>query len=80
MTYSEAIGYLKTLKNRIPLKFFTNNGAKRYDEFCEKSISALEKQKPNKVKEYGICPKCNHDFGMEKVNYCPNCGQKLDWR
>nr|DAR82843.1 MAG TPA: hypothetical protein [Caudoviricetes sp.] len=51
-----------------------------YIEEIEIATKALEKQIPNKVKEYGICPKCNHDFGMEKVNYCPHCGQRLDWR
>lgn len=44
------------------------------------AIQALEKQKPNKIKEYWICPVCNHDFGMYKANYCPHCGQRLNWR
>ena len=61
MTENEAIGYLKTLKNRIPLKFFTNDGAKRYDEFCEKSISALEKQKTKK-------PILKHDVSVMHIN------------
>lgn len=43
-----------------------------------KGADALEKQIPNKLKEYGICPVCNYYFGMDKVNYCPNCGQRLD--
>lgn len=102
MTYSEAIGYLKTLKNRIPVRFFTNDGAKRYDEFCEKSISALEKQKPIKPirkersgmgyeyedyycacgKFIGYEPQINSTIEDGKIpfKYCPDCGQKLDWR
>lgn len=47
MTEQEAIGYLKTLPNRIPLKFFTDDGAKVYDEFSQVVTSALEKQKDN---------------------------------
>lgn len=47
-------------------------------EEIEIATKSLKKQIPNKVKEYGICPECNYDFGMEKVNYCPNCGQRLE--
>ena len=29
------------------------------------------------------CPCCGEDFAIDeyyRVNFCPNCGQKLDWR
>ena len=57
-------------------------------------IKALEKQIPKKVIEkrwiYTRCD-CGHEFSVhhgdgyysipyeEKTNYCPDCGQKLDW-
>ena len=47
------------------------------------AINALEKQIPKKPKTDDryvmyICPCCN-DFVKVSHNYCPNCGQKLDW-
>lgn len=58
------------------------------------AIEALEKQIPKKVIEerwiYTRCD-CGHEFSVhhgdgyysipyeEKTNYCPDCGQKLDW-
>lgn len=27
-----------------------------------------------------FCPICNNDLYGEEEKYCPNCGQKLDWR
>ncbi|MBQ3600948.1 MAG: hypothetical protein II992_07095 [Lachnospiraceae bacterium] len=92
MTEQEAIGYLKTLPNRIPVKFFTDDGAKVYDEFSQVVTSALAKQEPMHVKEmkisffphstlikniYGKCPMCNSV--QSEDNYCANCGQKLDF-
>ena len=47
-----------------------------------------EREKPMKAKvddEHGYftCPKCSVDWGYstyaKEYNYCPNCGQKLDW-
>lgn len=34
---------------------------------------------------YDLCPSCNKNlctegkFGRPKMNYCPDCGQRLDW-
>lgn len=80
MTVQEAVGYVKTLPNRIPLKFFTKDGAKVYDEFSQVVTEVLEIQIPHKVTEFGLCPDCAYDFGYEVVNHCPRCGQKLDRR
>ena len=58
------------------------NGQK---EVMQVTIEALEKQIPKKVKReqyfYGTidyCPVCNWLF-RDRLNYCPNCGQALDW-
>lgn len=35
---------------------------------------------------YDLCPSCNTNlctegkFAKRKTNYCPDCGQRLDWR
>ena len=87
MTEQEAIGYLKTLPNRIPLKFFTDDGAKVYDEFSQVVTSALEKQIPKKRDEmmdlFGDieynCRVCGQLIEKNYYAYCPTCGQKLDW-
>ena len=56
------------------------------------AIEALKKQMPKKVvvvdKNIYICPNCGAnaetDCGDDmldyRLNYCDNCGQKLDWR
>ena len=56
----------------------------------EKSIQALEKQMPKKVvmeRNIYICPECGANVETDcgddmldyRLNYCNNCGQKLDW-
>jgi tRNA(Ile2) C34 agmatinyltransferase TiaS len=51
-------------------------------------ISALEKQIPHKLapktskgNEVPVCGKCNGimDLMQGELNYCPKCGQALDW-
>ena len=61
-------------------------------ENMELIVQALEKQIPKKpmisyderVKEnWCSCGVCAFDFGWKRTihyKYCPNCGQKLDWR
>jgi len=33
----------------------------------------------SEVWEY-YCPMCNYDFEENVFNYCPKCGQKIDWK
>ena len=86
MTESEAIkelqvGYLGDTEDLVQAKHI--------------AINALEKQIPKKVKiEQWIYTKCDCGFEFSKhhgdgyysiplenkTKYCPNCGQKLDWR
>lgn len=54
-------------------------------------IEDVEKQIKKKVERYGCniigemtfnCPSCNLEYYVtdyEDFNYCPNCGQKIDW-
>lgn len=57
---------------------------------CAKQIAvgALEKRIPcklapksSKKAELPVCGKCNSimDLMQGELNYCPNCGQKIDW-
>lgn len=59
-------------------------------EACDIAIEALENQimkKPNII-ELWECPVCgsedieydNYGIDSEKKNFCPDCGQKIDWR
>ena len=50
------------------------------------AIKALEKQIPKKMefipKKFPCdykCPNGCKQYDEYKINYCPNCGQKLDW-
>ena len=53
----------------------------------EECREAVEKQNYMKIKTIEEmcfeCPKCKelvaHDDGWNTYNYCPNCGQKLEW-
>ena len=61
-----------------------------YDEELEVVVEALEKQiakKPRIIRitddtEYMKCSQCKLATGLYsdmKPDYCPNCGQKIDW-
>ena len=68
---------------------YMQGNAGEHIKSIEIAIQALEKQIPNKLKEhtqsqYGcipVCGVCNGimDLMQGDLNYCPNCGQKLDW-
>lgn len=90
MTEQEAMGYLQTLANRIPLKFYTDKGCQIYDDFSQVTIKALEKQIPKEPfigyipRDLAVnCGGCNSFIGFSdqtnKYNYCPKCGQAIKW-
>lgn len=84
MTENEAI---KLIEN--DLKLHSKDLSSKYKNGLRMAIQALEKQIPKKLKEhtqsqYGcipVCGVCNGimDLMQGDLNYCPNCGQKLDW-
>lgn len=63
------------------------------EEVISKAVKSLEKQIPKKwqyemVNDYDtyVCPCCKEYWYMyygtpatNEYNYCPNCGQRLDW-
>ena len=74
------------------IKEISTNGLDEFVEYKRKQvvINALEKQIPMKVVEERniyLCPNCGAnaetDCGDDmldyRLNYCDNCGQKLDW-
>lgn len=66
---------------------------KNVDKSVEKAFKILdeliEKEKPKKVEhspevddDMVVCPICEKEFEIdydEHCDYCPDCGQKLDW-
>ena len=60
----------------------TDDFEMRISKDCYKLIiEALEKQIPKKPKDDGwlYCPICGRDVLMDRFDYCPDCGQALDW-
>ena len=77
---------IKSLREMFP------KGLCDIDEYdmAQSAINALEKQMPKKVvgeRNIYLCPNCGAnaetDCGDDmldyRLNYCDNCGQKLDW-
>lgn len=50
-------------------------------EALEKRIPCKLAPKSSKKAELPVCGKCNSimDLMQGELNYCPNCGQKIDW-
>ena len=49
---------------------------------CQLAISALEKQIPKKPDKDDYCTTCStylKDDNDVEGDYCPNCGQAVDW-
>ena len=60
----------------------TDDFEMRISKDCYKLVrEALEKQIPKKLKDDGwlYCPICGRDVLMDRFDYCPDCGQALDW-
>ena len=82
MTEAEAITHLQNISEIIP-------GYCRSQAFSV-AISALEKQIPKKpVKmftvvndlkaEFTVCPNCQIPVDVDFHDFCPACGQSLEW-
>ena len=76
---------MKVEEQIFAYKELRNNGQAIFVEYYEDAdriIEALEKQIPKKPKvvgsdfSYTVCPEC---LTRVLTNYCPNCGQKIDW-
>ena len=74
---------IKTLRRILPLHelYAYSNTRRAIDE----AVSALEKQMPKKIEyvsdeDADRCPVCKEELdGCNYYNYCPCCGQAIDW-
>lgn len=88
MTAQEAIERIKYRIETASLIAGKGVDGKAFEDL-DMAIEALEKQIPKKVVNfekacdiYGKCPKCKEMFWItegDEFNYCPTCGQALDW-
>lgn len=76
MTPEEAIKTIQVAIAEVEWEYPMN-----YSVAFETAIKALEKQIPKKLKDDGwlYCPICGRDVLMDRFDYCPDCGQALDW-
>lgn len=90
MTYEETI----IIIGNIPIIGDDCYTIAQYQEAKTKGVEALSKQIPKPphfqgdgywdgklVYDTWICPSCDTDYevGTDAHNYCPNCGQAIDW-
>lgn len=77
----------KTIEKLSDIREYLDDLYEGESEAFEIAISTLKKevpQKPHDVfkshtgEKVGVCV-CEYDCVLEHQNYCPECGQKLDW-
>ena len=78
---------IQILKHNYEDEMRYHDPNKRYAEAMRVGYTELEKQIPTKViyeadsfTDRYLCPKCRHDMDGYEFQYCPACGQKIDWR
>lgn len=65
--------FITLLNSNVILPDFT------FDDMLN-ATTALLKQVPMKVTDEYCCPNCSEPvFDRWESNYCPVCGQKIDW-
>lgn len=86
MTIEEAKEQLEDLiQDRKSFICGGDDGIYRKDlEALKMAVSALEKQIPKKpirllYYEVGDCPFCETTVNISEDEFCPSCGQALDW-
>lgn len=92
MNYEKARDILlKKFDNLCGNYHYQNADKIEYEQALYDGAQALEKQMPKKVilgydeRDSICCPNCKgeiaemDDYDYYKHNYCPDCGQALDW-
>ena len=86
MTEIEAKEILKNITKHTRVRDDEIIYSSKYVKAYEMAIKALEKQIAKKMlftpKKFPCdyeCPNGCKQYDEYKINYCPNCGQKLDW-
>lgn len=95
MTKSESLEKVNELHSKIVRSSFAENVTESEMLAFIECKKALEKQIPKKpnlegdgyadgqlVYDTWICPCCEKHYEVyyDDYDFCPNCGQKLDWR
>lgn len=94
MTVQKAIEILNPDAD-VVWKAYDSKDMERCNEACRVACVALEKQIPKKLDYEGdgydengnliydtfICPNCgkHYEVDYEEYDFCPECGQALDW-
>ena len=91
MTNREAIEWIKDMREQ---NWYIYNCERYHIEALSLAIEALEKQMPESIDLEGdgyedgviiydiwICPRCGKHYELEYdyYDFCPNCGQRIDW-
>ncbi|MGX8711642.1 MAG: hypothetical protein ACQGTM_15525 [bacterium] len=80
----DKISYNLEMTNKLPCRPFYE----KQQDMLIKAISSMKKQIPKKPVErqinprgelIGLCSNCEEWWINKYYNFCPNCGQKLDW-
>lgn len=81
MTYEEAIEILQEERDYAQFSKYVKEAIKIAISAIEKRIPCKLAPKSSKKAELPVCGKCNSimDLMQGELNYCPNCGQKIDW-
>lgn len=95
MTYEETMDRCSIIRDTLTSGHsITIEPTLKNSEWITICAEAAEKQIPKKplfegdgywrgelVYDIWVCPNCDAEFEMEtdKYNYCPNCGQGIDW-
>ena len=84
----KAIRYFKNMRDDNKVVLDSGFGMKKGEnnllyknrkKYAELAIEALEKQIARKMDSFN-CPICRYYFEDGEIhNYCPKCGQKLEW-
>ncbi len=84
--YQKALNKVRDAVSFSDDEFGESKTSSNLDEELNLLEELVDKETPMKVCGDGedhMCPKCNEYFCIcevqNKINYCPNCGQKLDW-
>lgn len=46
---------------------------------CQSAVDKQAAKKPRLIGNAMICPSCPKVYSNDRVTYCLNCGQKIDW-
>lgn len=91
--YQEAFHFFRKLPYRIPLKFANSEFCEQYDKHLCSIKELVDKATPKKARYENApkpsiaymysCPNCGRILGVDckptYINYCDECGIKLDW-